>query len=118
MPNNIMVKYTGPKKRMHVPFPADNQLPLWSMSDLDEVVTFERGQGVELLPERAEALLARSPGVFKIWGPSIKPKAVPVSKVAVTTLTKDEDSHVKGDQDSPLEVEELTDHHSSDGAGV
>jgi hypothetical protein len=94
-----MVKYTGPKKRMHVPFPADNKLPLWSMAALDEMVVFERGQGVELAPERAEALLKQSPGVFKVWGP-------PIKAAKVVTTKKQEPSDVQGDQDSTLEDSE------------
>ena len=118
VPHNIMVKYVGPKKRMHVPFPADNKLPLWSMSALDEIVVFERNQGVELPPARAEALLAQSPSVFKIWGPSIKPpKAITVRKTTepqapvLVELTEEEVIDVEGTENTAHEAPESTDDH-------
>ena len=108
MPTNQMVKYVGPKKNMHVPFPADNKLPLWSMSDLDEMVTFPRNQMVELTRERAEALLKQSPGVFKDCGP-IRAAQKPKTKESV---------NVEGSENPALEDPEHTDDYTSDGAGV
>src|SRR5690242_17785622 len=102
MARNYMVKYVGPKKRIHVPFPADNKLPLRSMAELDEVVTFERNQMVELEPKRAEALIKRSPDVFKIVDTI---KAKPVKKPETVTLTEEEYASVAGDQDSVQEAE-------------
>ena len=105
MPKNIMVKYVGPKKIMNVPFPEDGTFPLESNSTIHEIVQFPRNQGIELTPERAEALLAQSPGVFKVWGPPITAKTVrvpnPVKKV----------ENVEGDQDTLQEDSEPADDH-------
>ena len=103
-PNNIMVVYVGPKKQMYVPFPIDNVLPLRSMSELDELVVFKKKEPVELSPERAEALLLRSPDVFKQWG-TIKPKPSKVAPRSVTTLTLKESEDVEGSESSILEAE-------------
>ncbi len=111
MANNIMVKYVGPKKIMHVPFPADNVLPLSSLALMEDMVEFPRNQGVELSPARAEALLAQSPGVFKVWGPPIKAQTIrkPLPKA---------ESNGNRDQDSLLQTDEPTDFNQGDGGGV
>ncbi len=110
MPKNIMVKYVGPKKHIHVPFPEDGSFPLVSGACLHDVIRFPRNEGVELSPERAEALLEQSPGVFKVWGPPIK--AVTVRKPIA------EANDVKGNTSPVLEDSELSDHHTGDGEGV
>src|SRR5690242_13381689 len=66
MAKDWMIEYHGPKKVMTVPFPADNKLPLVSMSELDETVTFPKGQPVPLAPARAQALLKQAPGIFRL----------------------------------------------------
>jgi hypothetical protein len=109
MPKNCMVKYVGPKKVMHVPFPEDNKFPLQSMSDMHEMIEFPRGQMVELSPERAEALLAQSPGVFKLEAmirPAQKPQAITVK---VKPIEKGLD-HAEGVEDSALEAQEPADN--------
>lgn len=108
MARNYMVKYVGPKKRIHVPFPLDNKLPIRSMSELDEVVTFERNIMVELEPKRAEALIKQSPDVFKIVDTI---KAKPIKKPEVVQLTEEEYQDVSGDTDSALEVTEPANDH-------
>ena len=110
MPKNIMVKYVGPKKVMNVPFPEDGTFPLESLSNLHEIVQFPRGQGVELIPERAEVLLKQSPESFKVWGPPIKAVTVRGPKV--------EETHGTRDQNPVREDQEPADDHAGDGAGV
>ena len=102
-PNNILVVYVGPKKQMYVPFPLDNVLPLRSMSELDELVMFKKKEPVELSPERAEALLAQSPDVFKQWG-TIKPKPSKVAPRSITTLTPKESEDGEGSESAVLEA--------------
>ena len=87
--SDVHVMYVGPKKQMVVPFP----MPLRSLSEMEEQVTFPKKQPVKVSTSHARSILSVAWEVFK-----------EVHQVAGKWVEKKEADSGKGSEDSVREA--------------